>query len=88
MSRIPYVVTQCAKFQEGARYRIKHGTFNRIMRVDTVKDGFVRFVDVYDSRIKCSGELFEVQLPNCQSCNIDGCDMVFSYDRVDERCEY
>lgn len=67
-------------FKIGQRYMIRHGRFHRTMRVETVKDGFVRFVDVNDSRVKCSGELFSVSLPSCQSCNIDGCDMVFSYD--------
>lgn len=67
-------------FKVGQRYKIRHGTLYRVMRVDTIKDGYARFVDVHDSRVRCSGEIYSVSLPSCQSCNIDGCDMVFSYD--------
>lgn len=68
------------KFEAGQLYRIRHGTFYRTMRVESVGDGFVRFVDVNDSRVKCSGEIFTLRMPTCQSCSIDGCDMVYSYD--------
>lgn len=70
------------KFSVGQLYPVKHGKCIRTMRVEAIGSGFVRFVDVNDSRIKCSGELFIVTMPSCQSCNIDGCDMVYSYDKL------
>ena len=69
-------------FAAGQRYKIRHGKLYRTMRVDTVRDGYVRFIDVDDPRIRCSGELYSVSNPKCQSCNIDGCDMVFSYEML------
>lgn len=76
------------EFVIGQRYMIKHGSYCRTMRVDSIGDGFVRFVDVNDSRVMCSGELYSICLQSClclqscQSCNIDGCDVVFSYDLI------
>lgn len=73
------------EFKEGQLYKIRHGQYDRTMRVESVSDGFVRFVDVNDSRIKCSGEIYTVNMPSCQSCNIDGCDIVFSYEIIGEK---
>ena len=84
MRKREYDATLCVndRFKTGQLYTIRHGKIARTMRVMAVSDGVCRFVDVYNSRIKCSGEIFQVSLPTCQSCNIDGCDMVFSYDAL------
>lgn len=84
MKKREYDSTSCLNniFRVGQLYTIRHGKIERTMRVSSVDNGVCRFVDVHDSRIKCSGEIFQVSLPTCQSCNIDGCDMVFSYDAL------
>lgn len=70
------------EFHAGQRYKIKHGRAIREMIVDSVTDRSVSFTDVNDSRIRCSGEKRTVHVPCCQSCIIDGCDAVFSYDMI------
>jgi len=70
------------EFREGQLFVVNNGQSKRTMRVDSIKGGFARFIDVNDSRIKFSGKILKVTMPSCQSCNIDGCDMVFSYDAL------
>ena len=75
-------ITLNREFDEGQLYVIRCGKRTRTMRVDSIGEGFARFVDVNDSRVRCSGEIFTITMPACQSCNIDGCDMVYSYDEL------
>ena len=70
------------EFKTGQLFVVNHGKIQRTMRVTSIKGDIVRFVDVNDSRIKCSGQLLYVPMPSCQSCNIEGCDMVFSFDAL------
>lgn len=67
-------------FKIGQIYTIRSGNAFCDMKVVSISDGFCRFEGVNDPQIRCSGILYQLTYPKAQSCDIDGCDMVFSYD--------
>lgn len=68
------------RFRVGQSYHVQTCDGLRKMRIESISGGFARFVDAADPSVRCSGEIFTVQLPSCQSCQINGADMVYSYD--------
>lgn len=67
-------------FKVGQIYTVRRGKAFLDMKVISISDGFCRFEGVQDPQVRCSGILYQLTLPKAQSCDIDGCDMVFSYD--------
>lgn len=67
-------------FKIGQCYNVTREGQCRVMKVADIKGGYVTFIDTTNPDVKCVGELYSLTLPCAQSCNIYGCDMVYSYD--------
>ena len=73
-------ITWCTnyRFEPGQTYKLRKEHREIVATVEAVSPRFVRFVG--PGGFMASGEIMKITNPTCQSCNIDGFDIVFAYD--------